>query len=141
MSRIYWDTMLFVYLLEGHAQFGQPAREALEAIARSGHVLCTSVFTVGELLVKPKAVNDIPTYSAIRSFMRGGAIELISFNLETAEEYSAARAHTSIKAADAIHVASAVRARVDFFMTNDSALRKKRHPSFPPMIGLDGKLF
>jgi len=140
MSRIYWDTMLFVYILEGHAEFGQPSREAYESIARNGHSLCTSVFTVGELLVKPKAVNDIPVYSAIRSFMRGGTVELIPFNIETAEQYSLARALASIKAADAIHVASAMRARVDFFMTNDAELRKKRHPSFPPMVGLDGKI-
>jgi predicted nucleic acid-binding protein len=141
MSRIYWDTMLFVYILEDDAQFGQNTREAYEAITRNGDTICTSVFTVGEVLVKPKAKNNIPVCNAIRTFMRGGEIELLPFTIDTAEQYSAVRAQARIKAADAIHLASAIRARVDFFMTNDIELRKQRHATFPPMIGLDGKIF
>ena len=30
MSRIFWDTMLFVYLLEGHSNFGPQVRKTLE---------------------------------------------------------------------------------------------------------------
>jgi predicted nucleic acid-binding protein len=93
------------------------------------------------VLVKPKAVNDIRAYTAIRTFMRGGEVELLPFTIDMAEQYSLVRAQTKIKAADAIHLASAIRGRVDFFMTNDLDLRKHRNAGFPPMIGIDRKIY
>jgi predicted nucleic acid-binding protein len=141
VSRIYWDTMLFAYILEGNPEFGQRTREAYEAITGHGDTICTSVFTVGEVLVKPKAVNDLRAYTAIRTFMRGGEVELLPFTIDIAEQYSLVRAQTKIKAADAIHLASAIRGRVDFLMTNDLDLRKHRNAGFPPMIGIDRKIY
>ena len=141
MSRIYWDTMLFVYVLEGNPVFGQRTREAYEAFVRRGDTICTSVFTLGEILVRPKMVKDDAAYRSIRNFMRGGEIELLPFTAETAEQYSAVRAQTKLKAADAIHAASAILAKVQLFVTNDLDLRKQEIPDLPFITGLDGKIF
>ena len=141
MSRIFWDTMLFAYILEGNPVFGEPTRAAYEAFMRRGDTICTSVFTLGEVLVRPKAVKDAATYSAIRSFMRGGEIELLPFTAETAEQYSHVRAETRLKAADAIHAATAIVAQVTVFVTNDHEIRKQNIPGLPMIVGLDGKIF
>lgn len=141
MSRVYWDTMLFAYILEGNPVFGQPAREAYEVFMSRGDTICTSVFTLGEILVKPKMAKNRAISSAIRDFMRGGEIELLSFTAETAEEYSTVRAQTRLKAADAIHAATAIQSKVDLFITNDLELRKQKIPGLPFIAGLDGKIF
>ncbi len=141
MSRVYWDTMLFAYILEGNPVFGQQTREAYEAFSRRNDAICTSVFTLGEILVRPRMVKDDAAFASIREFMCGGEIELLPFTAQTAEEYSAVRALTRLKAADAIHAATAIQAKVDLFVTNDLDIRKQKIPGLPFIAGLDGKIF
>ena len=141
MSRIYWDTMLFAYILEGNPVFGQPAREAYKAFSQRGDTICTSVFTLGEILVRPRMVKDNAAYETIRKFMLGGEVELLPFTFETAEQYSAVRAQTRLKAADAIHAATAILAKVNLFVTNDVDIRKQKIQGLPFIAGLDGKIF
>jgi predicted nucleic acid-binding protein len=141
MSRVYWDTMLFAYILEGNPVFGQRTREAYEAFMSHGDTICTSVFTLGEVLVKPKMIRDGAVCSAIRDFMRGGEIELLPFTADTAEKYSSVRAQTRLKAADAIHAATAIEFKADLFVTNDFEFRKQKVPGLPLVAGLDGKIF
>jgi predicted nucleic acid-binding protein len=86
-------------------------------------------------------VKNDAAYDSIRQFMRGGEIELLPFTAETAEQYSAVRAETRLKAADAIHVATAILASVNLFVTNDRDIRKQTIPGLPLIAGLDGKIF
>ena len=141
MSLVYWDTMLFAYILEGNPVFGELTRAAYDAFSQRGDTICTSVFTLGEILVRPKMVKDEAAYEAIRRFMRGGEIELIPFTADTAEQYSSVRVQTRLKPADAIHVASAIQGKVDLFVTNDLEIRKQKMPGLPLISGLDGKIF
>ena len=141
MSRVYWDTMVFAYLLEGNADFGPQARAAYEAITNRGDTICTSVFTVGELLVLPKKKGDHRIISAISGFMQSGDIELLPFTINTAEQYSEVRAASRLKAADAIHVATAKLAQVNFFLTNDKEILGQKMRGIPYFVGLDGRIF
>jgi predicted nucleic acid-binding protein len=133
--------MLFAYILEGNPVFGPRTREAYEAFAGRGDTICTSVFTLGEILVKPRMVKNTEVYASIRDFMRGGEIELLPFTAETAEQYSAVRAETRLRAADAIHAASAIVAGVSCFVTNDLDIKRQRIPGLAQVVGLDGKIF
>jgi predicted nucleic acid-binding protein len=141
MSIVYWDTMLFAYILEANPVFGVQTREAYEAFLGRGDTICTSVFTLGEILVRPKMVKNELAYHSIRQFMRGGEIELLPFTAETAEQYSSVRAQTRLKPADAIHAATAIVAQVSLFVTNDQEIRKQKIPGIPFIAGLDGKIF
>ncbi len=42
MSRIYWDTMLFIYLLEDHAVYAPRVRQLLERAYKRRDALYTS---------------------------------------------------------------------------------------------------
>ncbi len=42
MSRIFWDTMMFIYLLEGHPIFGPQVIGTLERSQDRGDALLTS---------------------------------------------------------------------------------------------------
>lgn len=133
--------MVFAYLLENHPVFGMQARNAYETLLERGDRLCTSTFTLGELLVRPRKVKDQRAIAAIRSLFDGGEIETIAMNLNAADHYSILRADTNVKAADGIHLACAIEAKVDLFVTNDRELLRLRIPRIPFLVGLDGRVF
>jgi predicted nucleic acid-binding protein len=122
MTRVFWDTNLFVYLLEG----GESAARVKQVRARMlerGDQLLTSALTLGELLVKPLEKGD----AALRDHdaaMRQVAT-ILPFDAECAGRYAAIRADRSIKAPDAIQLACAGAAGVDLFITNDDRLSQK----------------
>ncbi len=140
MSRIYWDTMLFAYFLEGHLEFGPRVRQIHQEMMRRGDALCTSIFTVGEMLTGPQKTKALTKVKEMREFFESDEVELIPFTISTAETYAKIRAEDSITPADAIHLASAAEARSDLFLTNDKKLQRLNIPGIKFIAGLDGKL-
>src|SRR5882672_2627027 len=57
VTRVFWDTNLFVYLLEGGA-FAPRVRHVRSRMLERGDHLVTSALTLGELLVKPRAAGE-----------------------------------------------------------------------------------
>ena len=55
MSLVFWDTMLFVYLVEENPQFHRRVSGIRTRMLDRGDRLCTSVLTLGELLALPYA--------------------------------------------------------------------------------------
>lgn len=53
MSRIYWDTMLFVYLLEDHPRYADRIVHIWNSMQQRRDELCTGSLTLGEILVAP----------------------------------------------------------------------------------------
>jgi uncharacterized protein len=141
VTRIYWDSNLFIYLHEDHPEFGPLVRRAYEALIARNDTLCTSVFTVGEVLTLPLRMKDEAAITAIRDSMLSGEVELLPFTLPMAQRYGQIRAVNSIKAADALHLATAIETRVNLFVTNDRKLQRLQVPEKPWTVGLDGKLF
>jgi len=139
MSRIYWDSMLFVYFLEGHSQFGPRVRQIHQEIIRRGDSLCTSIFTVGELLTGPEKTKAFLRVKETKEYFQSEEIVLIPFTIRTAEVYAKIRAANSVLPADAIHLASAAEAQADLFLTNDKKLQRLNIPGIKFIAGLDGK--
>jgi hypothetical protein len=48
MSLVYWDTMLFAYLFEGHPEFKSRVAQIGRRMEERGDTLCTGVFAVGD---------------------------------------------------------------------------------------------
>jgi predicted nucleic acid-binding protein len=132
--------MLFVYYLEGHSDFGPRVRQIHQEMSRRGDVLCTSVFTAGELLVRPQKLKAHEKIKELREYFDSDEIELVPFSLATAEVYSRIRAENSVLPADAIHLASAAETRTDLFITNDKKIQKLHVPGINFIAGLDGSI-
>jgi predicted nucleic acid-binding protein len=141
MSRIYWDTMLFIYMLEGNAEFGPRVRQIHREMTKRGDTLCTSVFTLGEVLILPQRTGASHAIAQVKNYFEHGEVELIPFNVRTAEAYAQIRAESSVLPADAIHLASAAEARANLFLTNDRKLQRLRVPGIQFIAGLDGVIF
>ena len=141
MSRIYWDTMLFIYWLEDHPQFAKRVGTIRTRMEERQDQLITGAFTFGEVLagIYRKGSADLARES--RLLLEGVVSEVIPFNLETADHYARIRGILGLPPADAIHLASAAQAGADLFLTNDKKLLGKLMPGIQFIAALDTQLF
>ena len=140
MNRVYWDSMLFINLLEANPVFGPRVQKMHEAMLRRGDLLCTSVFTVGEVLTGPRRLNDTAGISGLKKFFGSKEVEILPFSMEAAARYSMIRAEMRVSQADAIHLATAAAAGVDLFVTNDDDLKKLVISGIRFFADIDGKV-
>ncbi len=140
MSRIYWDSMLFIYMLEANPTFGPKVHRILNQTVNRGDTLSTSVFTIGEVLTGPRRRGSVSGVDAVRKYFLSGAIEILPFNELTADLYSSIRSTSRVSQADGIHLATAAESSVDIFFTNDHTLRKLSIPGIKFFADLDGKI-
>lgn len=141
MSMIYWDTMIFVYWLEDHPVYAKRVRQILSKMEQRQDRLCTSAFTVGEVLVGPYRLGDSVSAQQIRAFFDSSFVEIIPYALKTADLYGRIRTQQGISATDSIHLACASEVRTDIFLTNDSTLAGKIVPGIQFIVGLETNLF
>jgi len=125
LANIFWDTNLFIYLLEGSAKFAEPVENLRRRMLRRNDHLFTSAMTVGEVLVKPLSTGNAPLIDRYRKFFFAPHLTVSSFDLGAAEAYGRIRQDRTIQPADAIQLACAASAEVDLFVTNDDRLSQK----------------
>ncbi|HVW78312.1 MAG TPA: PIN domain-containing protein [Alloacidobacterium sp.] len=141
MSRIYWDTMLFIYLFEDHPVYAPKVENIYKKMLQRGDTLLTSTLTVGEALTGPIKGGDTKLIQEIKQLFGSNEIEVLPFLSNTAEVFASIRAKGGIAPPDAIHLATAAGAGTDLFLTNDKHLHKLTIPGIHFIAGLDGKLF
>ena len=124
MSRVFWDTNLFVYLMEGHGRANQVAALRQRMMERDDELL-TSALTLGEVLVKPMEAGVQELRQRYENVITAGAV-VLPFDARAAPRFAEIRRDRSIRAPDAIQLACASTAGVDLFITNDDRLSRKR---------------
>jgi predicted nucleic acid-binding protein len=140
LTRIYWDSLLFIYMLDANPTFGPKVRNILNQMISRGDTLSTSVFSLGEILAGPRRRDSASGVSAVKKYFQSGVVEILPFTAETADWYSVIRGANRVSQADGIHLATAAEAGVDVFFTNDKALRKLSIPGIKFFADLDGKV-
>lgn len=128
MALIFWDTNLFIYLLEQNPTFGEQVRQLRVRMLGRGDGLATSALAVGEVLVGPIRARNDAVYKRYLSVFSQPEIRVLKFDLEAVGLYAHIRQDTSIQSPDAIQLACAASARVDLFITNDDRLSRKNIP-------------
>lgn len=123
MSRIFWETNLFIYLFEGHADRSQRVASLRERMLERNDQLYTSTFTLGEVLVKPLEEGDENLRQRYEEVL-SQAVVLIPLDKDAARSYATIRQDRTIRAPDAIQLACAAQARIDLFVTNDDRLSR-----------------
>ena len=127
MSRIFWDTNLFIYLMEGTGERAERVALLGDRMFDRGDQLATSALTLGELLVKPVEKRDLALQARYEEVLSTRAM-LIPFDRAAAKIYAAIRQDRGIAPPDAIQLSCAAAAGVDLFITNDERLSRKMVP-------------
>ena len=136
MSKIFFDTNLFIYLFEGL----EPNRSRVISIRKRmierGDRIVTSAMTLGEVLVKPTKLGQASLIESYDRAIRATAI-IVSFEPAVAWRYASLRATHTLRNADAIQLACAAHVGVDLFITNDTNLQKLNVPGIGFIAPLD----
>ncbi len=137
MSRVYWDSMLFIYWLEDHPQYAKQVDAIHSRMKERQDRLITGAFTFGEVLAGTYRKGRAELADQFRTLLRSVVAEVVPFTVETADHYARIRGALGATPADAIHLASAAQAGTDLFLTNDKSLVGKIVPGIQFIAMLD----
>ena len=137
MSRVFWDTNLFIYLFEDRGERADRVAALRSRMLERGDDLLTSALTIGEILVKPARAGRI---DLLRQYEQriAQAATIVPFDLDAARAYASVRTDAAIKGPDAIQLACAAAARSNLFITNDERLSGRSVPGIDFIVSLRG---
>jgi predicted nucleic acid-binding protein len=119
--RVYIDSVLIVYAVEQNPKFA-PAVEAW--LIANPCDLASGELGRMESLVMPVRNNDAGLIADFEDYFRTRIAELVPFTRAVCDRAINIRATTPIKTPDSLHLAAAVEAGCDLFLTNDAQLTK-----------------
>jgi len=135
MSRIYWDTMLFIYLLEDSKQYGSRVEAIYKRMLVRGDSLFTSFLSLGEVLAG--AQHSRQKAQEIREDFLAMNVQLLPFDAGAVDTFASLRAAQKLATADSIHLACAASKGVDLFLTGDKQLMKQIVPGIQFISSLE----
>ena len=136
MSRVFWDTNLFIYLFENYGTLSKDTAALRARMLTRGDQLLTSTLTLGEVLVKPLEQGDAVLCAKYEAALTTAVISL-PFDVKAAKIYADLRSDRALRAPDAIQLACAAAANTDLFVTNDARLQGKQVQGIQFIVSLD----
>ncbi len=127
MSKVFFDTNVFIYMFEGSEPNRSRVLEIRKRMLDRGDRIVTSAMTLGEVLVRPTKLGQTSLIEQYDRAIRSTS-QVVSFDAQIAWRYASLRATHSIRNADAIQLACAAHFGVDLFITNDQNLHKLNVP-------------
>jgi predicted nucleic acid-binding protein len=137
MSRIFWDSMLFIYLLEDDNASTRRAEHLLKRSRDRGDLLFTSHLVVAEILTGTKKLGSRGKGAAIREALEEMRFSFLPFEAGAVESFSDLRSQTKARIADAINLSCAAAAGMDLFLTGDKDLVKLDVPGIQFIMNFD----
>ncbi len=136
MSRVFWDTNLFIYLFEDFGGFTSQVATLRSRMLTRGDELFTSAVTLGEILVKPMQMGDTKAVAYYQKLLTTAAA-VLPLEEKAAVVYARLRGDRSLRPPDAMQLACAASAGVDLFITNEARLHSKQIPGIQFIVPLD----
>ena len=134
-SRIALGTASFVYFLERHPTYYPTAKDLFERIEKGKIEAVASTLVLTELLVPAfRAEDSSRAQEVLRLLTHFPHLKLIEVTASIASEASRIRAESSLRTPDALHLATALMQKADWFVTNDKTFT--RLPNLPLKISL-----
>jgi len=123
-DRLYLDTNVIIYFVEGHLKY-RPLLELLfEAIDGNALGAVTSELSLAEVLVKPLIERNSDVVQVYTGLLSSGShLSVASIDRATLVRSAELRAQLGCRAFDAIHLATAGLADCDYFLTEDMRIR------------------
>lgn len=119
---VYLDTNIFIYLFEGSAALRAQILEIQSLLEHQKVKAVSCDLVYSELL--PPIIHDTGAMQTLLDFLNDTTIfTIFPVNRDTFIRAGILRGETGMKTPDAIHVASAVQAECDVFLTNDKNIK------------------
>jgi predicted nucleic acid-binding protein len=136
MSRIFWDTNLFIYLFEDYGELSKSMATLRRSMLERGDQLVTSTLTLGEILVKPLERGEDELARKYEQTITATS-QVLPFDTKAAGIYARLRCDRLIRAPAAFQLACAAAAGVDLFLTNDVHLQAKHVEGIQFIVSLE----
>lgn len=125
--RVYLDANVIIYLIEGEPGIRAAAMKRIAEIdAQVGSVIITSRLSRLECRVKPLRGGDLPLLAIYDTLFGHNRVHLTDITAPIVERATDLRARYGFRTPDAVHLATAIEARADLFLTGDEALTRCR---------------
>lgn len=122
-KKLFLDTCILIYFLEGHIDFGQPAKRIFKQIEGGLVKAEMSVLTMTELLTGPyRKKDDLLTLEYHALLYHFPNLKIIDINLDIAVDAARIRFLYSYAVPDSLLLASALHRGADLFITEDQKL-------------------
>lgn len=122
--RVYLDSVIVIYLVEGASSFQARARVHLAALTSAGHQVAVSDLTRLECRVKPIRLGDAALLADFDTFLDADVVVKVSMSSAFHDRATRVRAVHNFKLGDSLHVATAVETGRGAFLTNDTRLTR-----------------
>jgi len=123
-DHVYLDSNIVITILGHTAPLNQSQKRFIEALETGRLSGISSQLTLAECLVKPMRETDEDAIEAVLQFLENQEhIELLPVSRDILVKAAEIRAVTATKLPDAIHLASAVAANCQIFMSDDKGIR------------------
>lgn len=124
-NRIYIDTNIWIYALEGYSEFRADLMQFFEQIQTGALMGITSELTLAELLVKPCRGGNLEQQALYKKAIANRQnVWVVPVFRDLLIDAATIRGSTQLKLPDAIHAATALRSECTTFLTNDRQFQK-----------------
>ncbi|HWE34969.1 MAG TPA: type II toxin-antitoxin system VapC family toxin [Isosphaeraceae bacterium] len=121
---VYLDSVIVIYAIEGPPSFQARATSRLKALVAAGDQVALGDLTALECRVKPIRIRDTALLADYEAFLNAADVVRVPMPPAVYERATEIRACHNFKLADSLHLATAVEAACQVFLTNDSRLAR-----------------
>jgi len=124
-KRIYFDTNIFIYLLEGNVSYIKALNDIKSILANNQATIFSCDLAHTEILPYHAKYNNQRAIQHIVQFLDN--FEILRISKEIAIHAGILRGELGMKTPDALHVATALNQNCHIFLTNDAGIRVPEH--------------
>lgn len=121
---IYLDSVILIYYLDRVGSFNVRATNRLQALRSAGDLMAVSDLTRLECRIHPIRRGDAGILSQFDGCFSRPDVRLAPLTTQVLDRATLIRARHGYKTVDAIHLAAAVEAGCNSFLTNDARLSR-----------------
>lgn len=129
---LYLDTNLYIYFFENVPKFSDLIEDIFNVCSQNKIQIIASQLLFTEILVKPLKINSQLTKAYLNLPQSFPLPKLQDVNHQIAIQAAQLRADFNLRSPDAIHAATALESKVDYFITSDKQFKKIK--SLPSII-------
>ena len=128
MRRIFWDSMLLIYLLEGNPTYSKRVQDLLKSAYEREDRLFTSYLGLAEVMAGAAKSASPFTGDEIKAKLNDAGFSYLPFGEAAVTPFARLRSISKVKSADAMNLACAASGQMDLFLTGDQQLIKLHVP-------------